>query len=154
MSPPSMPLFFFDAPVGVECCVCAPNATQAAKALCTTGNTLAARGKKYMSLNDALPSVRPGLKEAAEHPGIVFIRQHGATDWEALTGDPTLVLLTDRQRHLKTLSNAQIGGSPMKQRALSCDDDTWAKFLELGGSSWFRSTVKAAHAKKAKLDKR
>lgn len=153
MSATSMPLFFFSAPVGVECCVCAPSATQAAKALCTTGNTLSARGQKYLSLSDALPGIRPGLKKAAEHPGMVFIRQPGATAWEALIGDPTKVLLTDRQRHLKTMSNAQIGGSPMKQRALTCDDETWAVFLELGGSSWFRSTVRAAHAKKAKKAK-
>jgi len=148
---PAQPLFHYTAPVGIECCVCAPNATQAAKALHTTGNTLAARGKKYMSVSEALPGIRAGLVKASEQPGTIFIRQAGAADWEELSGDPGLILLTDRQRNLKTKSNAQIGEKPMKQRTLTCDDETWAAFLELGGSRWFRSAVrKAARAGKSK----
>ncbi|MDU4254530.1 hypothetical protein [Pseudomonas sp.] len=148
----TLALFHFPAPVGIECCISATNATQAAKALCTTGVTLAARGQKYADPADALPGIRKGLKMALAHPGRVFIRESESSDWRELAGNPEDVLLTDRQRHLKTMNNAQIGGERMKQRSLTCDDETWAMFLELGGSRWFRTTVEAAHKKLKKTN--
>lgn len=147
---PKMPLFFYQAPAGIECCVCAKSHNQAAKALCTTGNTLKARGQTFNSPSDASPSIAKGLKLAAKLPGTIYVRDGEQAEWKQLEGDPAAVLLTDKQRRMKTLNNALISAEPMKQRSITCDDETWAKFLELGGSNWFRKTVKATHARQGK----
>ncbi|MCF6783364.1 hypothetical protein [Stutzerimonas stutzeri] len=138
----------YTSPTDVRCCVTASSASQAAKLLATTPTTLKLRGKVYSNAEQVPEELHPAMALAVEHPERVIAFRDGT--WKPLSGDPANVLLSSRQRALRGTSNAQIGSEPMQIRSLTCDDQTWAEFLELGGSKWFRETVKRSYKQREK----
>lgn len=133
----------YTSPTAVECCVVANSKARAAKALATTAPTLAARGKIYNSPEQVPEALHQGMALACERPDRVIVCMDGT--WKPLSGDPANTLMDDRQRALKGVRNAAIGDSPMEIHSVTCDPETWAQFLGLGGSKWFRKTVRTAY---------
>ena len=133
----------YTAPTGVECCLIAPSALSAAKALATRPATLKSRGKVYRSPEQVPEHLHAAMAMAQERPERVIVITE--TGCKPLAGNPSATLLSPRQLALQGSRNAQIGDSPMSIHSLSCDDETWAQFLELGGSKWFRAAVAKAY---------
>jgi hypothetical protein len=133
----------FTSLTGVECCLVASSISAAARALATYSATLKARSKIYKSPEQVPEHLHQAMAMANERPEKVIILENGS--WKPLSGDPANKLLDSRQLALRGTSNAQIGASKMEIHSITCDADTWAKCLELGGSKWFRETVKTAH---------
>lgn len=133
------PLFIYDAPTGIRCCVQAQTQNKAAKIIGTTPITLSRRGKKVLDVSTESKTDRAGLKLAAENPGTIVILQNGA--WTLLTESPEKVLMSDYQRLGKSLKNALIDQEPMSTHTIRTTDESWARFLEIGGSKWFRAAV-------------
>lgn len=136
----------YTAPTEVECCVVASSVSRAAKALATTPYTLEARSKIYRSPDQVPENLHPAMAMALERPERVIVLKNDS--WKPLTGDPASTLLSSRQLSLQGSRNAQIGDSPMEVHSITCDAQTWAHFLELGGSKWFRTTVQAAYKRR------
>lgn len=127
----------------IECCLVASSVSQAAKALATYSATLKSRSKIYRNADQVPEELHQAMAMAVERPGKVIILENGS--WKPLSGDPANKLLDSRQLALRGTSNARIGDTKMEIHSITCDDKTWAKCLELGGSKWFREAVNAAH---------
>ncbi|MBA1280290.1 hypothetical protein [Stutzerimonas stutzeri] len=121
----------------------ANSVSRAAKVLATTPSTLEARGKIFRSADQVPDELHPAMAMAVERAERVIVLKDGT--WRPLTGDPATCLVSARQRAQQGSRNAQIGETRMEIHSVTCDAETWAHFLELGGSKWLRSAVKAAH---------
>ena len=128
---------------GIECCVVAGSISAAARALATYSATLKSRSKVYKTPEQVPEHLHQAMAMANERPEKVIILENGS--WKPLSGDPANKLLDSRQLALRGTANAQIGANKMEVHSVTCDADTWAKCLELGGSKWFREAVKSAH---------
>lgn len=51
------------------------------------------------------------------------------------------------QMRVKTVKSSTAGDAAMKIRALRTSDETWERYLKIGGISWFRQAVDAEFEK-------
>lgn len=145
-------MYRFNAPSGVDAWVFAPSAAAASRAFCTTSATLTARGKdvgsdEYQWSEDD----RKAAEVAIQHDlGAVVIKSDSGRFKAIGEREAGLCLTTERQRRLQGCQNAMIGDTPMRNRVVKMDDETWDAMLSLGGSRWLRETVRKAAKIKAK----
>lgn len=145
-------LFFYLSPTEVECAVAAPSKAQAAKLLLTSPMTFNKKAKVYESLADAPPFHVFGLLLAAAQPGAIFINQAG--DWVELTGNPEEVIVSPMQKAVRERRLQGLENEPpsMNTHTIRTSDETWQRFLVLGGGPFFREIVDKEYEKLWKKD--
>ncbi|EMO9521331.1 hypothetical protein ACR3H8_19480 [Pseudomonas aeruginosa] len=148
--PNSLRLFSYTAPTEIRCAVAAPNRTSAAKLLGTTAETLKVRGKEHERADHAPDEDIAGLQLAEANPQKVFIKKNG--EWEELPEKKLHLLLSQRQLTAKGNSNRQILDAPMSTHSIRTDDETWLRFIAIGGGVTFRDWVNEEFARQAAKD--
>lgn len=148
--PNSLRLFSYTSPTEIRCAVAAPNRASAAKLLGTTAETLKVRGKEHERADQAPGEDVAGLQLAEANPQKVFIKKKG--QWEELPEKKLHLLLSQRQLTAKGNSNRQLLDAPMNTHSIRTDDETWIRFIAIGGGVTFRDWVNEEFARRSAKD--
>lgn len=145
--PKPLRLFTYTSPTDIQCAVAAPNRATAAKLLGTTAETLKLRGSEYERASLAPDDAKQGLHLAQAAPEKVFIKKKN--DWAELPAKKLHILLSQRQLTAKGNSNRQIADAPMTTHSIRTDNETWMRFIAIGGGAEFRDWVNAEFARRS-----
>lgn len=144
--PVTSPIFLYRAPSGPICLVQAPSKSKAAKMLLTTPRTIDRNSEVFQSIEEVPTDFREGALLAASNEMTAYISVDGMS-WRELSESDQGLLLSPMQMRVKTVKSSTAGDAAMKIRALRTSDETWERYLKIGGISWFRQAVDAEFEK-------